>query len=224
MEATLIRNGRLRAISGDVLSIRRNMWRPQIHAGEGRPWSYFECSPTTSWVFLSAQMMRYAWLRWHSTCRSVWVRQTCQHIWFRCFLMFCLVFCFRDEAHTNRNIKLGNENSAQSFSDRSFWKSLRVVDVRAFGSWMSAPRCLFFQDFDRPDRSFGPGYPREWPPDVRGMSVPKNFLFGLIFRSWEMGSGLARCEKQKLQNLLGSMWVFEEKCFWATGPPDVCNP
>ena len=26
-----------------------------------------------------------------------------------------------------------NENSAQSFSDRSFWKSLRLVDVRAFG-------------------------------------------------------------------------------------------
>ena len=56
---------------------------------------------------------------------------------------------------------LGNENSAQSFSDRSFWKSLKVMDVRAFGSWMSAPKCLFFQDFDRSDRSFGPGYPRE---------------------------------------------------------------
>ena len=55
----------------------------------------------------------------------------------------------------------GNENSARSFSDRSFWKSLRVVDVRAFGSWISAPKCLFLQDFDRPDRSFGSGYPRE---------------------------------------------------------------
>ena len=42
-------------------------------------------------------------------------------------------------------ILIGNENSAQSFSDRSFWKSLRVVDVRAFGSWMSALKCLFFQ-------------------------------------------------------------------------------
>ena len=37
--------------------------------------------------------------------------------------------------------KIGNENSAQSFSDRSFWKSLWVG---AFGSWMSAPKCLFF--------------------------------------------------------------------------------
>ena len=55
----------------------------------------------------------------------------------------------------------GKENSAQSFSDRSLWKSLRVVDVRAFGSWMSAPKCLFFLDFERPDRSFGPGYPRK---------------------------------------------------------------
>ena len=50
-------------------------------------------------------------------------------------------------------LKIGNENSARSFSDR-------VVDVRAFGSWMSAPKCLFFQDSDRLDRSFGPGYPR----------------------------------------------------------------
>ena len=68
------------------------------------------------------------------------------------------------------------------FSDRSFWKPLKVVDVRAFGSWMSAPKCLFFfQDFDRPDRSFGPGYPREWPPDVRGMSVPKTSSLGWFF-------------------------------------------
>ena len=53
-------------------------------------------------------------------------------------------------------LKLGNENSAQSVL-----KSLRVVDVCAFGSWMSAPKCLFFQDFDCPDRSFGPGHPHE---------------------------------------------------------------
>ena len=65
---------------------------------------------------------------------------------------------------------LGNEDSAQSFSDRSFWKPLRVVDGCAFGSWISAPKCLFFG---------GPGYPRMTlgcPQDVR----PKNFLFGLI--------------------------------------------
>ena len=78
---------------------------------------------------------------------------------------------------------LGNENSAQSFSDRSFCKSLGVVDVRAFGSWMSAPKCLFFQHFECPDRSFGPGCPREWPPGRPRDIHPKNFLFGLIFPS-----------------------------------------
>ena len=57
--------------------------------------------------------------------------------------------------------QVGNGNSAQSFSDRSFWKSLRVVDVRAFESWMSAPKCLFFQGLEGPDRSFEPGDPRE---------------------------------------------------------------
>ena len=31
---------------------------------------------------------------------------------------------------------------------------LRVMDVRA-------EMLVFFQDFGRPDRSFGPGYPRE---------------------------------------------------------------
>ena len=44
------------------------------------------------------------------------------------------------------------------------------MDVRA--------AMLVFQDFDSPDRSFGPGYPREWPPDVRGMSVPKTSSLG----------------------------------------------
>ena len=79
---------------------------------------------------------------------------------------------------------LGNENSAQSFSDRSFWKSLRVVDVRAFGSWISAPKCLFFQEFEHPDRSFGPGYPREWPPDVRRISGPKTSSFENVYVPW----------------------------------------
>ena len=56
------------------------------------------------------------------------------------------------------------------------------MDVHAFGSWMSAPRCLFFQDFEgltvfAPGRS--PGYPRGPPPDIR----PQNLLFGLLFRS-----------------------------------------
>ena len=52
---------------------------------------------------------------------------------------------------------LGNENSARSFSDRSFFKTLPgVMDVRAFGSWMSAPKCLFLTGCRGPDRSFCP--------------------------------------------------------------------
>ena len=46
---------------------------------------------------------------------------------------------------------------------------------------MSAPKCLFFQYFERPDRSFEPGYPREWPPDVRGTSGPKTYSLGWFF-------------------------------------------
>ena len=42
-----------------------------------------------------------------------------------------------------------------------------------------AQMLVFFQGFERSDRSFGPGYPRECPRDVR----PKKFLFGLLFRS-----------------------------------------
>ena len=53
---------------------------------------------------------------------------------------------------------MGNENSAQNLSDLSSWNSL--------GPWMSAPSghgCprRHACDFDRPDRSFEPGYPRE---------------------------------------------------------------
>ena len=93
---------------------------------------------------------------------------------------------FQDPAPTclNPSFDLGNENSAQSFSDRIFWKPLRVVDVRAFGSWMSRRNACFFP-------GFWPPWPKSWagisarmtpgcPRDVR----PKNFLFGLIFRSW----------------------------------------
>ena len=76
-----------------------------------------------------------------------------------------------------------NEKSAQSFSDRSFWKSLRVVDVRAFGSWMSAPKCLFFQDFEALTEVLGRDIRANDPRMSAGYPSPKNFLCGLIFRS-----------------------------------------
>ena len=70
----------------------------------------------------------------------------------------------------------GKENSAQSFSGRSLWKSLRVVDVRAFGSWMSAPKSLFFsrtwsaltevlgRDIHANDPRMSAGYPSQKLP------------------------------------------------------------
>ena len=45
-------------------------------------------------------------------------------------------------------------------------------------SSVNSPKCFFSQDFEGPDRSFGPGYPREWPPDVGGISVPKTSSLG----------------------------------------------
>ena len=61
------------------------------------------------------------------------------------------------------------------------------MDVRAFGSWMSAPKRLFFQDFEGLTEVFAPGcppgYPRGRPLDIR----PQNLLFGLLFRSWQLG-------------------------------------
>ena len=67
---------------------------------------------------------------------------------------------------TLANATLGNENSARSFSDRSFF----LMDVRAFGSWMSAPKCLFFQDFEGLTEAFAAGG-GVLPPDVRRISA-----------------------------------------------------
>ena len=45
------------------------------------------------------------------------------------------------------------------------------MDVRAFGSWTSAPKCLFSQDFEGLTEVFAPGrppeYPRGHPPDIQ---------------------------------------------------------
>ena len=38
--------------------------------------------------------------------------------------------------------------SARSVSARSFFAPPPFTDVRAFGSWMSAPKCSFFQGFE----------------------------------------------------------------------------
>ena len=51
----------------------------------------------------------------------------------------------------------GNENSARSFSDRSFLNPPGLMDVRAFGQGMSAPKSLFLQDFKGLTEVFAPG-------------------------------------------------------------------
>ena len=72
------------------------------------------------------------------------------------------------------------KSSPKVFLIKVFWKPLRVIDIRAFGSWMSEPTCLFSRVFKYPDQSFDPGYPREWPPDVRGISVPRTYSLGWL--------------------------------------------
>ena len=47
------------------------------------------------------------------------------------------------------------------------------MDVRAFGSWMSAPKCLFFQDSEGLTEAFAPGRRRDIRVDVRAISGPK---------------------------------------------------
>ena len=66
-------------------------------------------------------------------------------------------------------------------SDRSFVEPPWVMDARAFGSWTSAPKCFFFQDFERLTENFAPGrppgYPRGRPLDIR----PKTYSLGCFF-------------------------------------------
>ena len=73
------------------------------------------------------------------------------------------------------SLSLGNENSSQSFSDRSFGKSLRVMDVRAFGSWM----------WDTKRAHVTSGLPKAW---WRGScdNTPSRLLSEWFF--WEKGS------------------------------------
>ena len=105
---------------------------------------------------------------------------------------------------------IGNENSAQSFSDRSFWKSLRGVDVRAFGSWMSVPKCLFFQGFRQPWPKFWAGISARMTPGCPRNVRPENFLFGLIFRSGSEGSSWSPATRSQVPLLRDApLWVYE---------------
>ena len=110
----------------------------------------------------------------------------------------------------------------RKFSPKFFWPKflkipwgsgcprLRVMDVRA--------EMLVFQDFEGPDRSFGPGYPREWPPDVRGISVPKTSSLGCFFVLDFCGSHSAIAAAKSFQSQLRiarlvSRWWTISKCW-----------
>ena len=82
-----------------------------------------------------------------------------------------------------------NEQSARDFCEKLFCTP-PVMDVRVFGSWMSAPKS-FFQAFEGLSEVFAPGHPHEWPRDVRRMSGPKTFSLGCFFVP-EMVEGLVR--------------------------------
>ena len=110
-------------------------------------------------------------------------------VFFSLSLSLCVCVCARN-THVLYVVQLifltptplGNENSARTFSDRSFWKPLRVVDVRAFGSWMSAPKCLFFSRIlTALTEVLGRDIRANDPPDVRGMSVPQTSSLGWFF-------------------------------------------
>ena len=52
------------------------------------------------------------------------------------------------------------------------------MDVRAFGSWTSAPKCLFFQDFEGLTEVFAPGRPPGYPRGrPAGYPAPKLTLW-----------------------------------------------
>ena len=94
-------------------------------------------------------------------------------------------------AHTHKHYtestykQLGDEKSARSFSARSFFfQPPGVMDVRAFGWWMSTNAC-FFQGFQGLPKILGPGRPHKWARNVRGISGPRTFSLGCSFcRSW----------------------------------------
>ena len=79
-------------------------------------------------------------------------------------------------------IYLGNENSARSFLTEVKKKNPGAMDVRTFGSWMSALKCLFFSRIWRAWPKFlPPDVRRDIRVDVRGISGPKTYSLGCFF-------------------------------------------
>ena len=93
----------------------------------------------------------------------------------------CLREAAQWEATSAMELGLGNENSARSFSDRSFLSPPSRRGRPRFGSWMPAPTCSFFQDSEGLTEVFAPDVRRDIRVDVRGISGPKTYSLGCFF-------------------------------------------
>ena len=121
------------------------------------------------------------------------------------------------------NLVWRRTNWALSFLTEDFWKPLGVVDACAFQSWTYMPKFLFFQGFVGPDWSFDPGHPREWSPDVRGISVTETSSLGECL---SLDFGFCRwshlcpqdCSKQCCRHALSA-----EPCSETNAEADVSN-
>ena len=77
---------------------------------------------------------------------------------------------------------------------------LTEIVENPLGSWVMDVRAkmLVFPGFGDPDRSFGPGYPRERPPEVRGITVLK-------ISSLDVGCSCLSCGHS-----VQSVWVYTD--------------
>ena len=77
---------------------------------------------------------------------------------------------------------LGNKIQPQVFLTEVFLNFPGVMDVSAFGSWKSAPKCLFFQDYEGLTEIFAPGRPPGYPRGrPLGYPAPKLTLWTAFF-------------------------------------------
>ena len=126
------------------------------------------------------------WIWWIS-CFSLLVLGEGRHVGARNGTI-CLVFLFEPFLTSIRAFLVVRERkfSLKFVWPKFFWpkcfKPPGVMDARAFGSWMSAPKCLFFSRISR-------AWPKRLPPDVcqdirvdvQGISSPKTYSWGCFF-------------------------------------------
>ena len=93
--------------------------------------------------------------------------------------------------------KYGTKIQPEAFLTEVFLNPPGVMDVRAFGSWTSAPKCLFFSRSLRASPKF---YPRRPPayPRARRISGPNTYSLGCFAvpeKCPESGPGVSRASR-----------------------------